>query len=168
MTQILDQKVLPKLGSNSRPSDASDVTVGRCNQLSHGAHIMVFKRSNITWVALPSCWQERIMKRTSRSSRAKDAVAQRRHQTDFNVSTEYFSCWSPVSKCTSRRRFESDTKKRHLSDSNTRGQSPTAVLIAGDPVNHSGKVTSCVLIQRSCRSWLSGSVELNDSFHWGF
>ncbi|KAF8559835.1 hypothetical protein OG21DRAFT_492360 [Imleria badia] len=33
-------------------------------------------------------------------------------------------------------------KKRHLSDSNTRGQSPTAVLIAGDPVNHSGKVTS--------------------------
>jgi len=34
-----------------------------------------------------------------------------------------------------------DAKKRHLSDSNTRGQRPTAV-IAGDPVNHSGKVTS--------------------------
>ena len=34
-------------------------------------------------------------------------------------------------------------KKRHLSDSNTRGQRPTALLymIAGDPVNHSGKVT---------------------------
>jgi hypothetical protein len=33
-------------------------------------------------------------------------------------------------------------KKRHLCDSNTRGQSPTAgCLIAGDPVNHSGKVT---------------------------
>ena len=38
-------------------------------------------------------------------------------------------------------RLEYDAKKRHLSDSNTRGQSPTAVLIAGDPVNHSGKVT---------------------------
>jgi len=33
------------------------------------------------------------------------------------------------------------TKSRHLSDSNTRGQSPTAWLLAGDPVNHSGKVT---------------------------
>jgi hypothetical protein len=34
-------------------------------------------------------------------------------------------------------------KIRHLCDSNTRGQSPTAhkCLVAGDPVNHSGKVT---------------------------
>ena len=35
-------------------------------------------------------------------------------------------------------------KYRHLSDSNTRGQRPTANLllkVAGDPVNHSGKVT---------------------------
>ena len=33
-------------------------------------------------------------------------------------------------------------KERHLSDSNTRGQRPTAYLkVAGDPVNHSGKVT---------------------------
>ena len=34
-------------------------------------------------------------------------------------------------------------KDRHLSDSNTRGQRPTANLlnVAGDPVNHSGKVT---------------------------
>ena len=37
-----------------------------------------------------------------------------------------------------------DRKKRHLSDSNTRGQRPTTILllnVAGDPVNHSGKVT---------------------------
>ena len=34
-----------------------------------------------------------------------------------------------------------ELKKRHLSDSNTRGQRPTALLLAGDPVNHSGKVT---------------------------
>ena len=37
-----------------------------------------------------------------------------------------------------------ERKKRHLSDSNTRGQRPTTILllnVAGDPVNHSGKVT---------------------------
>ena len=35
------------------------------------------------------------------------------------------------------------SKKRRLSDSNTRGHSPTAIAIriAGDPVNHSGKAT---------------------------
>ena len=38
---------------------------------------------------------------------------------------------------------ENSKKERHLSDSNTRGQRPTARLqVAGDPVNHSGKVTS--------------------------
>ncbi len=28
---------LPQRGSNSRPSDHQNITVGRCNQLSHGA-----------------------------------------------------------------------------------------------------------------------------------
>ncbi|KAJ3872207.1 hypothetical protein F5051DRAFT_481471 [Lentinula edodes] len=31
---------LPQRGSNSRPSDGVEITVGRCNQLSHGAHIV--------------------------------------------------------------------------------------------------------------------------------
>ena len=41
-----------------------------------------------------------------------------------------------------------EEKQRHLSDSNTRGQRPTAILlnVAGDPVNHSGKVTYAVTL----------------------
>jgi hypothetical protein len=40
----LHKKNLPQRGSNSRPSDyvSNDyLTVGRCNQLSHGAHVLV-------------------------------------------------------------------------------------------------------------------------------
>ena len=47
-----------------------------------------------------------------------------------------------------------EVKKRHLSDSNTRGQSPTALLlIAGDPVNHSGKVTYATQISPLPELW---------------
>jgi hypothetical protein len=49
-----------------------------------------------------------------------------------------------------------DKKKRHLSDSNTRGQSPTAYMstnVAGDPVNHSGKVT-ITEIDKICNIWI--------------
>jgi len=67
-------------------------------------------------------------------------------------------------------RLECNAKNRHLSDSNTRGQSPTAVLVAGDPVNHSGKVTSRHgsyegNICRSLEGGLSKLKELRENIH---
>ena len=55
--------------------------------------------------------------------------------------TSLFPIYSKKAKIKQPRKLE--TKKRQLSDSNTRVQSTIASkLIAGDPVNHSGKLTN--------------------------